>query len=207
MQIWKFHCCRAQVHIFSTGSLFACPCFCNSFWSGSPVEDECMSVLSSCFEDALETEGMIVFAVVLISNRLYCIPPLDWGGQEERSPTSGSGGQATAESEILQATGWGSCECQIFNTCITNMRHTSNTFSNTRELVSMMQHDIMTARFLCGSSRHQFLNVVSFRKSRPTLTCPGTGRCSMRWRRLRSALTSPSPRSTSWEQRVVKLAR
>ncbi len=45
------------------------------------------------------------------------------------------------------------------------------------------------------------------RRSKPTLTCPGTGRCSMSWRSLMSVLTSLSPRSTSWEPRVVKLGR
>ncbi|MED6266224.1 hypothetical protein CHARACLAT_033665, partial [Characodon lateralis] len=43
------------------------------------------------------------------------------------------------------------------------------------------------------------------RRSRPTPTCPGSGRFSMRWRKLRSVLTSLSLRSTSSEPRAVML--
>lgn len=48
------------------------------------------------------------------------------------------------------------------------------------------------------------ISYCPFRKKKPTLTWPSSGRCSMDWRKLRSVLTLLSP---SWEPRVCLMEK
>lgn len=57
-------------------------------------------------------------------------------------------------------------------------------------------HDCVFMTYLC-----------CFRRNKLMSTCPSAGSSSMSWRRLRSVLTSQSPRSTSSEPKAETLER
>lgn len=52
-----------------------------------------------------------------------------------------------------------------------------------------------------------YISKTLCRRNSPTLTCPDSGRFSMRWKRLRSVPISRSLRSTNWGLRAAKLER
>lgn len=128
--------------------------------------------------------------IVDISRRVYKVfvffyQTSVWWGQEKHDETAGAGGQTPTEGQSVQEAGRRSCEW----------------------LFPVESHSEILFKSVFFFFFKWITYLVLDRKSKPTLIWRSWGRCSMSWRRRRSALTSPSPKSIRWKSRVATWVR